>query len=342
MMRLSASRFSTFKSKKTELNYTHLLAQTALKTHHHGIQSLALSPHGKLAVIGKNLDKTISIWDLQSKKKVNTLKANYIPTHLSFLPNGDMVSAEVDEERGLRLKIWDQTTAQIKKDESFDYPFRSLFDLKILEDHHIIAIGYKEYEKRMGEYVLEKFLLRWNGRDKPHFIYDNSHCDHTTIAVFSFNRFVTGSQNGVAIWNGQTPQIIHQQKYISTINSTLAVDSKKNIIYSFGNKLIRLLDLQGKVVTTLKGHEENIQHIGVMSNDDIVSSDSKTIRIWSGSNYQCKKILYTNGPITSLVMTPDGQLITGHEDGRLEIYEFEMPKPEVDRTMNFWNPIGKL
>jgi WD40 repeat protein len=336
MMRLFSKPFSSFDHinnyTKTDFNYNKIISNPTINTHHYGLKQVALSPNWKLATIGNNFDKSIDIWDIRnihSRKCIHRLSVNYFPTHLAFFSNGDLVSAEVDEERGLRLKIWDGINFKVKKDESFYGHFRSLYDLKVLPNDRIIALGRKEYEKSIGQYIIEGFLLKWYKDDKPTYIYDDNCVFHTSIAALSFDKFVITSNNELVVCTPNTNQHIHIRNYWGNYRSVVSVDSRKNIFCTFGTEKIRVFDCRGKLISILKGHEENIHAIAVLPNNDIVSSDNQTLRFWSGITYECKAITQIINPIASLLTTPNGQLILGQKDGRIEIREFEK------RELNF-------
>ena len=77
-------------------------------------------------------------------------------------------------------------------------------------------------------------------------------------------------------------------------------------------------------MATLKGHEDSVKSIQVVSEDIIISgSDDKTIRIWSIKQEKCLRTVTTRQYITCLEVLSNDTLISGSWDCTIQLWSIK-------------------
>lgn len=246
-------------------------------------------------------------------------------TVIAALPDGNIAIG------GTNIDIWDTTTRQY---------------ISTFEDHIYNDLGPRALTVWNGDIVSDSDdnqIKVWNRV--------TGQCTHTltehndavsALAVLPNGDLVSGSHDDtIKIWDGITKQCTHTLIHEGV--NALAILPNGDIVSGSENGIIKVWDGTTKQCThTLIGHNEPADGrevvaadpcLAISPNGDMISgSHGKTIKIWDAVTKECKHTITCDGPIKSLAISPNRNILAGIEpaltvhDSRISIYDSNTKK----------------
>ncbi|NET74617.1 WD40 repeat domain-containing protein [Okeania sp. SIO1F9] len=110
-----------------------------------------------------------------------------------------------------------------------------------------------------------------------------------------------------------------------------------NIIVSTSGNIIKLWNLDGNVVSLIKGHYGEINDVKFSPDGEIIAtaSDDKTIKLWNEDGKEIKTLRGHKYPVQSIEFSPDGNFFASIDDDD----EYSI---DGEKTIIFWDKEGNL
>jgi WD40 repeat protein len=113
----------------------------------------------------------------------------------------------------------------------------------------------------------------------------------------------------------------------SPVTSIAVTNDRRNIFCSDNTSIIKKYDLEGKVIKTLEGHTDQVNHI-ILTKDNkylISASSDKTIRIWNVQTNKLERTLTGHDwkVVTLAVSLNNKYIVSGSNDGSIKVWDFE-------------------
>ena len=292
-----------------------------LQAHTDAVQSVALSPNGKVIASASD-DGTVKLWDLtaDNPNPIKEIKdqGGWVQA-VVFLNDQQIITAGQDKQ----IKIIDIASGKILK--TLSGHTNLIRSLAIAPASDLLVSGSYDNSVNLWQISTGKLSRSLKGhQDKV-----------LSVAISPDGKQVVSASRDktVKVWDAQTGEELKTLKgHLEGFTSVLITPNGKQVISGSSDKVIRVWDLaSGKPLYTLTGHEDAISAIAITSDGKYLISGSKdtpnSIRLW---NLQTKSTIWNlighRDLVTSLVITSDNlQLISGSQDKNVDIWE--MPKP---------------
>lgn len=244
-----------------------------LETHNGEYWSSALTSNGQYLVTGGQ-DKTVRIWDLQTKSQVSVLQG-----HTSNI-KGVAVSASskyiLSGSLDKTVKLWDFHTKTLEF--NFKGHQNSVFCVCFADNELLAASGSQDRSIIVWDLIEKTAKFRFQGHNE------------SVKSVFFVNdqNLLSGSfDKTVKIWNLNTLECKNIEVSHKVMSVCAAVH--KNLGFCGGDEGgIKAFCLDsGNVVAELNGHTGGIRALAVGQNGDVIvsASSDKTVRLWDLSNF---------------------------------------------------------
>ena len=277
------------------------------------IYSVAISPDSKIIASG-NSEQNIELWDLQTSKKLQTLKGNTGRVYdIYFSPDGKrIVSASADR----KVIIWDLKTGKISNN---------------LEGHQerVYTAIFSPDGKAIASASADRTIRLWNAETgKP----INTFQEKSWVYDISFTPdgkvLTSGSKDGaIRLWNVETGKVIKTLvENGSAVRSIIYSNDSKIIASAMEDNTVRLWDATtGQLKEVLTGHTGEVHTLAFSNSDRLLASGSadKTIRIWNLKDKRSPQVLsdHERG-VSSVDFNADQKLlISGSLDGKIKIWK---------------------
>lgn len=283
------------------------------------VNSIAISPDGNLLASGHD-NKTITLWDLKSKKQAYTLGGHcQAVKSVAFSPNGKILATASDDKT---IKLWDVNTfeeirtlfghthavksvafsrdGELLASGSWDKTIK-LWDVKTGEEistltgHQlqVSAVAFSPEGQLLASASFDRTIRLWSKtelKNRPHYTFLGTLSGHAwavlTVA-FSPNGkvVVTGSDdNTIKLWEVNTGQVIGTLSAHSWSVVTLAFSADgETLISGSKDKIVKLWNVSTKQeVATLCGHVDSVSTVAISPDAQLIASGSrdKTIKLW--------------------------------------------------------------
>ncbi|KST65217.1 nSTAND1 domain-containing NTPase [Mastigocoleus testarum] len=316
---ISASWDGTLKS----WNLKGQLLHTFESTRHSIINHVTFSPDGQTIAYFSE-DKTVKLRDLQGKLlRTIEINTNDFEVHyVVFSPDGQTI-ASVSKDK--RLKLWNLQGQLLHTPEGFRYGVEYVV---FSPDGQTIASVNKD--KRLELWNLQGQLLYTS----------DTHIGPVNGAMFSPDGQTIASvgDKTLKLWDrhGKLLYTFYTfEDYTNGIFDLVFSPDGRTIASASRNSVVKLWNLQEKLIPTLDGHAKRVTGVVFNPNSQIVASISwdNTVKLWN----QQGKLLHTLtdhnpdtnniGFINSAEFSPDGQTIVF---------------VDKDKTIQLWNWQGEL
>jgi len=197
-------------------------------------------------------------------------------------------------------------------------------DASIKGAKKMMSMG-KELEKKMFKLYENNKLFSFNLRKDNVYAMDISP---------DGKYLVIGSDDSIVkVWdllNGRNVKIFKVKKYL--VDFIKITPDGKAIITTSDDNDINLWDLKtGKELKTFKnGFDGGLVNVIVLADNGkklISGSDSSLVKIWDMKTGKVLKVLrFNSGMVTSLVVTPKGNIIAGNDDSTIKIWNIKTGK----------------
>ncbi|MBD2187218.1 serine/threonine-protein kinase [Pseudanabaena mucicola] len=288
-----------------------------LQAHTDAVQSVALSPNGKMIASASD-DGTVKIWDLAGDSAVPTKQikdqGGWVRS-VVFLSDRQIITAGQDKN----IKIIDLASGKVAK--TLTGHTNLINSIAIAKARDLLVSGSYDNTVNIWQISTGKLLRSLKG-----------HKDRVWgVAVSPDGKLAVSASRDktLKVWEistGKTLQTLVGHE--DAVTCVLVTPDGKQVISGGNDKLIRVWDIaSGKQLYSLAAHEDGIGAISITSDAKYLISGSKdspnSIRLW---NLQTRASIWNlighTDLVTSMVLTNDNlQLITGSQDRNVDIWE---------------------
>ncbi len=347
--------------KLWEINTNKCIASYACDCYH-----FALSPDNKQLSIISNEDKTLKLWNIYSKKIINSINIgdNFDPyfASLSYSIDGKYILHKSSSEC---ISIYD---TQLNAIEGL-YSNHPLNNFVLSPDGSSIAVAQMKIPKgniieiwhpeilsnvsliksnpdelhlsKDGKNILileDNHIKLWNTEDQK-FVRDfEGHTDNVITADISRdNQYIvsTSEDNSIRLWDIQSGECIYN--FLDTVDNQIKFNPNGTQICYYQTKEIVLLDTKThKETNRLIGHSDDIISINYSDDGKYIVSTSKdrTIKLWCANSGDCIKTITDDRNIMmfNAMFSPDGKsILVTYEDQPFRLYD--ITRGELIRTI---------
>jgi WD40 repeat protein len=288
-----------------------------LKGHTLAIESMILSPNGKLLISAG--DDIIRVWDLDKGELLNSLKGHLKSvTSLSISDDGLLLASG---SRDKTVSMWRLPEGNLLGNLSSSVA--SIWCLGMSGDGKLVVSGSYQ-ELRLWQYPSGKLINTLRGHKRE-------------VECLTLSRdgslLVTGggdNDNTIRLW--QLPQGTHLATLTGHTKGITAVAiSPDNTVLATASKdsTVRLWNLpRGEELAVLEQHTDVVRCLAISLDGHLLAtgSDDNTVNLWQLPKGQLIKTLEGHtAPVWCLQISQDGQLlVTGSKDKTIRLWQ--LPK----------------
>jgi len=293
------------------------------KGHEQSVKGVAFSLDG-LSIFSSSDDETVRVWDLQSSF-IREFKEHWPNVRsITFNRDGNLIATASENKAG---RIWDLQGNLIVR----------------LEGHQdwVTSIAFSPDSQLLFTSSWDKKIRIWNRQGsliREFKAYD----EYINDMILSPNgKFIATVPMGdtVKLWDIKG-NLLKQFKFKKSIFLTINFShDSKLLAMGLSREVGRLegiqgkdlvlavvLDLNGNIVTKLKGHKKDVRSVAFSPDDQLVATASEDgiTRVWDLKGNLIRELKGHEGSVNSVVFSPDGQLIaTGSNDRTIRLWDLK-------------------
>lgn len=284
------------------------LLHTFFSGHSDVINDLSFSPDGKM-IASASADKTIKLWSIKNKKRVQTIQESGQLHSLLFVSNQTIASGSGDGT----IKLWD---VNCKK---------SLMNFQGQHSSKVSRLVLSSDGKTIAS-AADRTVKLWNLKDGK--LLDTFSGYDNDVEAIDFSQdgkiIASASDRTIRIWNRDrvAPATIEGKSFSFSSNNKMIVTAK--------DKTIHLWLLDGKLVKSFpSGHQKNINQVRFSPDDRTIASASAdtTVKLWNLDGTSLATLKGHNKSVTSVSFSPNGKIIAS---------------ASRDQTIKLWDRDGRF
>ncbi len=284
----------------------------SLGNHSQGVHCLAVSPDGRLVLIG-GADEYIKLWDIESGVCKNTLPGHKEGTLQIAISHDGHFAVSIG--RDSVALVWDLITGECVG--RLEGHVRDITSLSLTSTGYLITASIDKTLRiwDLGALSCRKILR--GHTDKINF-----------LATTSDGRFVISASEDrkVGVWEVEQGILVNFLEGHTEGVTCLAVSSDNSWVVSGSwDQKIRIFDLNsGECKGILEGHKGTLNCLAISSDNKwiISGSEDKTVRVWDVESKKCFHVLEGHKvDVTCLSLIPGSPfLVSGSWDRTLRIW----------------------
>jgi WD40 repeat protein len=297
-------------------------------------RAAAFSPDGTRLLLGLE-DFSLVLLDVETGEVNQRMAGHSSPImKVAISPDGQTAisgSGPVDYENepppgsDLSMRLWDLSTGeQIRRFEGHTH---TVFDVAFMPDGRSAVTGsWDDYvilwDLETGA-ILQR--MRSTGEELEGALED---VDHVAISSDGRRVLANAGQSNINLWDLETGQLIRNIPHDFQQPSRLAISPDGRLGASghmFGGEIV-VWDLEtGEAVLVLTGENQIQELVFSAGNDQLVSSDRNTLRLWSlKPGAELRRLEIEGGRLRDVAYSPDGRTALSVElTGALYLWDLE-------------------
>jgi WD40 repeat protein len=282
------------------------------------INSLAISPDGRIIVSGSDYFYPIKLWNTRNNKLLRIFKCDYSINTVAISPNG-LILATGDSANNIQL--WDiSSRTKISFFQAHTAFFAGVHSLSFSPDSKILASA--------GSDALVRLWDVNTGQEIGTFI---GHYRSVSSVCISPNGQIIASGSAdrtVIIWDLNTGEILHRLHHtnmFAAVNSIAFSPDGEIIATGNDDDTIKFWQVStGQEINYFESNSGGVRCVTFSPNTEIIASSSvRSIKLW---NMNTKQEICTltghSGKVNSVVFSPDGKtLYSGSDDKTIKIWQ---------------------
>ncbi|GAB1542533.1 hypothetical protein NUACC21_52070 [Scytonema sp. NUACC21] len=287
-----------------------------LRGHSSDVNTIAFNPTGLTIASGSD-DKSIILWDLQSKLSIGTLTGHtgYIYS-IAFAPDGKMLASGGSDKT---IILWDverkKQIATLKGHEG------SVTSIAFAPDGKTLASGSLDGTVRLWNTVSQQQIATpLKGHNQP--------VSSIAFTLDSYTLISSSYDSSIVLWDVVSKQKIITLKGHKNSVFSIALSPDSLMLASSGeDRTIQLWDLATQQrIRTFLGHTDRVNSVAFSPDGKklVSGSHDNTIRLWDLDTGEEIRVLKKDfGNIYSVAFSPDGQTIAsgGTAENILKIWQ---------------------
>jgi NACHT domain- and WD repeat-containing protein len=270
-----------------------------LKGHTDRIWSVAISSNGKFAASGSD-DKTVRIWNLESKEEIKCLKGHSRWVQALAFNNSCKVLASSGGDG--KIILWNVSGDSVE-------PLVQLLG----HDDSVLSLCFSADDKYLLSGSRDQSVRIWNVHSKFSVNEIDSHSDRITCAAFSTDGriLVTGSNDQtVRLWDTGSGKPVKSALNVGTSISSIKISTdNKFILVGTDSGEIVVAELNTlSVIERLKIHTSRVYSIDISGDSKLAISASQDgeIKLWHLKTFEIFiKQNIENESLLSIALSPD-------------------------------------
>ncbi len=320
-----------------------------LEGHTEGVLAVAVLDDKR--VLSASADKTLRLWDLDSRQTIRTLEGH---THqvvaVAVLDDKRVVSASADKT----LRIWDLDSGQtIRTLEGHTGRVRAVVVLdercvvsasddktlrvwnldsgetRTLEGHTawVRAVAVLDDKRLVSASSSDPALRVWDLDSGKTIRTLEGHIGGAyAVAVLGGNCVVSASFETLYVWDLDSGKTISTlEGHIGVILAVAQLDAK-HVLLASSDHTLRVWDVEsGDTLRKLEGHTSRVNAVAVLDDKRVVSASSdKTLRVWDlNSDETIRKLKDHTGGVEGVAVLDDKRAVSASSDSTLRIWDLD-------------------
>jgi WD40 repeat protein len=272
-----------------------------------------------------NSDNTVKLWTVQGGL-IGTLTHNGSIKTVAFSPEGDMLASSSADNT---VKLWHSNGSLITTLRGHSSTVNQVAfspdgqTLVSASDDHLVQLWQRDGTKLKTLQSIKKNKDASIGWD------ENQVGFSADGAMITFVGQNSTRDDTVKLWqkDGQLVKNFQKKTNFNLKDITFSSDGK-TIVWMDIDPALKLWDIKGNLLATLRNHQDWINDVGFSPNGKLLASvsDDKTVKLWNIDGRLLHTLHHTD-KVNSVSFSPDGMLIVSASD---------------DKTLKLWNMAGKL